>query len=346
MIRRNEPCRICGAKEGYKIGETDYWDLTQSSLIYCHLCRLAQLDPMLTPENTATGCEAYYLDELMRESIKEQERNLIRNYRRGIVFAVDLKRKRFFPAEILEFGPGSGYFLAGMQFVFPACKITVVDIVDEVLRKNREIHGFETIRGNPEDRGILVNRKFDLVIARDILEHVGDIGKMITNTSLLLKPGGLFHFLTPNGYEDLWGHYIFWKNHHKPSELLINHVNYFDGKGLRDLLIENGFSPLEYFTYQLKTTFRGKGWRMNPSMEAAASVKRSAAEFIGKSGKIGREVNFDKKKVLDRWYLNPSMKWLTYLYCLYKHHWWIHLDPSRNIGHEISGLFYNQGANH
>ncbi len=356
LIRREEPCRICGAKEGFKIGEADYWDLQHSSIIYCPSCMLVQLDPMLTAENTATGCSAYYLDELTRESIKEHERNLVRNYRRGVVFAIDLKRKGFSPVDILEFGPGSGYFMAGMQFVFPDCNITVVDIVDDVLRKNRETHGFETIYGSPEDTGILANRKFDLIVARDILEHVTDIGRVISNAALLLKPGGLFHFLTPNGYEDVWGHYIHWKHHHKPSELLINHVNYFDGKGLKDLLLRNAFLSVEYFTYQLKTTFRGKGWRMKQSLEADTSGKRttttpkSNVTGYASSGQAlapDMEVAFDldKTKVLDRWYINPSMKWMTYLYCLYKHHWWIHLYPSRNIGHEISGLFRYQDSN-
>lgn len=345
LIRREEPCRICGTKEGHKIGETDYWDLQHSLLVYCPSCGLAQLDPMLTEESITAGCKAYYLDELARESVKEQERNLLRNYRRGIVFGYHLKRKGYIPREILEFGPGSGYFMAGMQFVFPGSRITVVDIVDEVLKKNREIHEFETLQGTPDDHGILMERKFDLVIARDILEHVRDFGKVIVNIVRLIKPGGLLHLLTPNGYEDLWAHYIHWKNYHEPSELLINHVNYFDGKGLKDFLQKYGFSPLAYYTYQLKTTVRGKGWKNTPSLEATTSVKRNAYGLISRSGSIIPERNFVKNMVLNRWYLKISMKQLTYFYCLLKHHGWIHLDPARNMGHEISGLFLHQTAN-
>jgi 2-polyprenyl-3-methyl-5-hydroxy-6-metoxy-1,4-benzoquinol methylase len=343
QVLRTEPCRICGYKEGLKIGETDYWDLQHSSLIYCPECRLAQLDPMLTPENTATGCTAYYLNEIIRTSKKEQQRNLVRNYRRGIVFAGNLKMKGYSPREILEFGPGSGYFSAGIMRIFPGCKITVVDIVKDVLDKNRDIHGFEVIRGSPEDIEYLENRKFDLVIARDILEHVTDIGRVIKNVSSLLKNGGLFHFLTPNGLEDLWGHYLYWQHHHKPSELLINHVNYFDGKGLLDFLKKNELYPDEYFTYQFKTTLRGKGWRLKSSLEANPSKKMSASEII-KNNEKHSIADFEKKEVLNLWYLNTSLKWLTDLYCIHKHHWWIHFNPVKNTGHEISGLFIHKAA--
>ena len=135
-VTRAEPCRICGSFDATRIGRTDFWDLQQSDIVECNSCKLIQLDPMISARNTAIGCEAYYLKEIFEIPLHEQQRNLLRNYRRGIVFGAFLQKSGFKPATILEFGPGSGYFCAGVQFAFPESRITVVDIVGDVLSLN------------------------------------------------------------------------------------------------------------------------------------------------------------------------------------------------------------------
>ena len=249
--------------------------------------------------------------------------------------------------EILEFGPGSGYFVSGIRHVFPDARITVVDIVDEVLSENKDVHRFEVIKGYPENLSPFTNKKFDLIIARDILEHVSDIGVVIRNVSKLLKENGLFHFLTPNVYEDVWKHYVHWHLDKDPSELLINHVNYFTGKGLLDFLGQNNMHPLKYYTYQLKTTLRGRGWSMMQSQSAAKSIMRPAFETIisSQTGPVPEKKPLNsttfviKENVLDQWYLTTRSKWLTFLYCWYMHEPLVKINPGRNFGHEIFGLF-------
>ncbi|MDP4280849.1 MAG: class I SAM-dependent methyltransferase [Bacteroidota bacterium] len=337
IVSRVEPCRICGNQAGTKIGEVDYWDLQCANLVLCDRCNLIQMDPMLTNESIETGCFAYYLYDCRGTIPEEQARNLLRNYRRGIVFGGSLKKLGFQPASILEFGPGSGYFSAGVRHIFPDSKVTVVDIVDEVLEHNKAVHGFITQKGTPENPGITGNKKFDLIIARDILEHVSDIGKTIESVKNLLNPGGYFHFLTPNGYEDSWGHWLHFKKYGGRSELLINHVNYFDGQGLLDLLRKKDLFPVKYFTLHIKTILRGKGWSEKESITQKSSVRFSALKMLEENH--SPIVSFDKNKILDHWYLRTSHIWLTLAWCRYKHHWLIKLPPSWNRGHEFYGLF-------
>jgi ubiquinone/menaquinone biosynthesis C-methylase UbiE len=330
---------MCGSADAIVIGKTDFWDLQRSDIVKCTSCGLIQLDPMLTAEATETGCNAYMLEELCNTTAKEQERNLIRNWRRGVLFASHIKRRGFHPASILEFGPGSGYFGAGIRHIFPGCRVTVVDIVDDVLRNNREVHGSATFKGTPENIEQIGNQKFDLIIARDIIEHVTDISKVIENVVKHLTENGLFIFITPNGHEDVWGHYIRHKISNKPSELLINHVNYFDGKGLLEYLKKGGLSPFAYYTYQVKTTFRGKGWSMDPKLATAVSQNRSAAEMIRLSNdRIPSSVS-GKKDVFAHWIFTTRLKWITVFYCWYHHFTVIRLNPTLNVGHEIFGLF-------
>lgn len=337
-INRQEPCRICGSFEGIKIAETEFWDLQRCDIVQCTSCWLIQLDPMITIQNTAIGCHAYYLKEILETTVHEQQRNLVRNYRRGIVFGRHLQKRGFHPETILEFGPGSGYFSAGIRFIFPECKITVVDIVEDVLKNNQVVHGYDVYPGSPEYIQLLNDQTFDLIIARDILEHVTDIGMVIRNIAALLNPGGLLHFITPNGKEDVWGHYLNWQFRKKPSELLINHVNYFDGAGLLKYLTDAGFSMDEYYTYQLKYTLRGKGWKCIERLAAPVSTKQNAEGLI-RQQKGKEEGVFNKEDILDEFIFRTKIKWLILLYCEFKHHWLFHLDPRRNIGHEIHGLF-------
>ncbi len=363
-IRRQEPCRLCGSTAGIRVGKVDYWDLCSPDIIRCDECRHMQLDPMLTDAETAAGCRAYYFEELQRVGEKETEKNAERNFRRGVLFGYKLKRRGLLPAQALEMGPGSGYFAAGIKFVFPKLEMTVMDVNAEVLALIREKQGFYTIEGVPEKFTGSCENRFDLVITRDLLEHVADVPAALRNIVRYLVPGGVFHFITPNGQEDVWKHYLAARMEGRPSELLINHVNYFDGKSLRDLLETNGLSAVEYHTYGIKRTLRGNGWKYSPKLMAGTAKGMTVAEFVQRTGgqTDGRTDNFPESPLLSeikdrlfdysiiqndasrpvplkRWYISSRYPRMTWLYCLWHHFVIFRLPPEANVGHEIWGIF-------
>jgi len=338
-VERNECCRICNEKTGEQIAVVDYWDIKTSKLVKCPECSHIQLDPMLTERETSTGCLAYYIEESLRTGKKEQIKNCIRNFRRGVLFGYSLKNKKLSPRHVLELGPGSGYFSTGLQFVFPDLEITVMDINREVLRFNEEHHHYKTIQQIPDNHVAECDGKFDLVIARDIIEHVTDISKVLTNVNRYLAPDGYFHFLTPNGHEDVWKHYLTAILTGSPSELLINHVNYYDGKGLRDLLLQKGFSPVDYYTYNLKTTLRGAGWKKDKKLMSPVSKRTSAGFFITEKAKEAESIDLIKNQVLGQWYIQKKAIWITFVYSIFHHFSIIRINPEFNIGHEIYGLY-------
>lgn len=339
IVSRTEPCRLCGETTGKLISVVDYWDIRKASIIKCEKCGLAQLDPMLTEEDTAKGCLAYYIEETLRTPVSEQRRNLIRNFRRGVVFGYSLSGKGYHPEKVLEFGPGSGYFLEGLKFVFPDMKITVVDINQEVLDLNEKQHGYNTMCLMPETFTESFRGEFDLIIARDLIEHVADISKVFENVAEYLKPGGLFHFITPNGAEDLWKYYLTYKYLKKNPGLLINHVNYFDGKGLREYLEHHNFDPVSYYTYTFKTTFRGEGWKRKRKLMAEVSSETSSGFYINEKISGIRNYSFNKAEILDEWYIGRKIQFITYLVSLFHHSVILRINPRYNKGHEIYGLF-------
>ena len=338
-VIRTENCRLCGEKHGKLISVVDYWDIKTSSIIKCEKCGLSQLDPMLTDAETSKGCLAYYIEESLRCSLHEQKRNLLRNFRRGVVFAYSLKKRNIVPENILEFGPGSGYFLQGIKFVFPKIKITVLDINQEILTLNEKHHQYETIKATPEKHIEELKNKFDLIIARDIIEHVSDISKMLQNVYYYSKPNGLFHFITPNGHEDVWKHYLTYKFKKQNSELLINHVNYFDGKGLLEHLQQHQFSNVDYYTYSLKSTRKGYGWKEKTKLMSTVSTKKESDTYINDKISELQNDDFNKEEILSTWYINDKTKFFTYLVCLYHQSKLFKVNPIHNIGHEIHGLF-------
>ncbi len=239
----------------------------------------------------------------------------------------------------MELGPGSGYFAEGLKFVFPKIEITVMDINMEIINFNQEHHHYKIIHQTPENFLAEYVEKFDLVIARDIIEHVANITNVLKNVNRYLSPNGYFHFITPNGHEDVWKHYLTSILTHSASELLINHVNYFDGKGLKKLLNREGFTPLDYYTYKIKTTMRGRGWKNNKKLMSPVSTRKNSDFFIRKKIVEIPNGEFVKEKILDKWYIQNKAKWLTYIYSMYQHFSIIRIDPELNIGHEIYGLY-------
>lgn len=336
---REENCTICNEKRGLIIGTVDYWDIKTSHLVRCSNCNHIQLDPMLTDEETAKGCYAYYIEETLRTSAHEQQRNCVRNFRRGVIFGHSLKRKKISPRSVLELGPGSGYFLAGLQFVFPNIEITVMDINEEILNFNKNHHHYKTILAVPDIFAPECESKFDLIIGRDILEHVSNVSNVISNVQKYLIVGGHFHFITPNGHEDVWKHYLTHLIAKMPSELLINHVNYFDGRGLNNLLQKNGLIPIQYYTYRIKTTLKGRGWKISKKGMSSVSKKKNANLFIHKKVHEIDVKEVVKSDLLNQWYIRKEAPWLTYIYSIYQHGNIFKINPNRNIGHEIFGLF-------
>ena len=338
-IEREENCRICNEIIGEQIAVVDYWNIKTSRLIKCPKCNHIQIDPMLNDTETSKGCFAYFIEESLRTNQEEQFRNCGRNFRQGVVFGYSLKRKKITPHFVLELGPGSGYFFAGLKFVFPNIEVTAMDINIEVLNFNQKHHQCKIIQEISDNFLSQFEGKFDLVIARDIIEHVSDISKVLTNVNQYLTPNGYFHFITLNGHEDVWKHYLTSILANSTSELLINHVNYFDGKGLKEVLIQKGFRVVNYYNYQFKFTLCGSGWKKNKKLMSPVSKRTNADLLIKNKGVEISNIEFIKENILDKWYIQHKAKWITFLYSLYHHFTIIKISPELNIGHEIYGLF-------
>lgn len=82
-----------------------------------------------------------------------------------------------------------------------------------------------------------INQKFDVVVAKHVLEHITEADQFLGKISHVLKPGGYFLTACPNNYSLM--HWIFRDRWYGlcPSQ----HVWQFTPKSLSALLVRNGF---------------------------------------------------------------------------------------------------------
>lgn len=119
-----------------------------------------------------------------------------------IVQKIDLKDKK-----ILDVGAGEGVWLGQFaQYTSPQNVYgteydpqQVVDMQDENSEVRSKYHiPRENIINCPAERLDFVDNSFDIVFSNEVLEHVNDDRKAVSEAIRVLKPGGKFIVFTPN----------------------------------------------------------------------------------------------------------------------------------------------------
>ena len=113
--------------------------------------------------------------------------------------------------EILEIGCGEGGNLK--PFLDKGCKVTGVDILESKIRNAEKFfEGHENrdnlslIASDIYDPPAELNREFDIIVMRDVLEHIHDHEKFLKYVKKFLKPGGYFFLGFPPWQNPFGGH--------------------------------------------------------------------------------------------------------------------------------------------
>lgn len=114
-----------------------------------------------------------------------------------------------------------------------------VDISSSGVQTLREL-GFNVLEGNVEE--VTIGRKFDVVIAGDIIEHLSNAGKFLENVKKHLNPDGVLIIHTPNPFGITKFFHILFRNY---AEVNPDHVCYYDILTLKQLLNRHGFQIVE-----------------------------------------------------------------------------------------------------
>jgi ubiquinone/menaquinone biosynthesis C-methylase UbiE len=96
---------------------------------------------------------------------------------------------------LLEIGCGRQVF--GSEYYSRAAKKVGIDLEAEAIKENETLDS--VVCGSIEHMPFPDN-SFDIVIAQWVLEHVADAAKTAKEVARVLKPGGVFLFITPNAW--------------------------------------------------------------------------------------------------------------------------------------------------
>ncbi|MGH2704393.1 MAG: class I SAM-dependent methyltransferase [Actinomycetota bacterium] len=120
-------------------------------------------------------------------------------------------------------------------------------VAHDVVGVDRDIEAVETLRergneivvGDGED--LRLERRFDLVFAGELIEHLENFRGFLDGVRRHLEPGGLFVLTTPN----VFGFSNFVYRLFKNAPLNAEHTCWFCEDSIRQLLERNGFEVLE-----------------------------------------------------------------------------------------------------
>lgn len=190
----NNPCCVCDSTKSSLLFETEfpqYGYPGSFAVRCCDRCGLLFNSPRVSDDALSTLYDAgYYFHQ--RDDASEIQR-IVPMYRR-VSFLVE---QRVPCKNALEIGSGNGYLVALMQQM--GWTIHGVDLSPIAVARSEETFGVKTFLGDLEEFAETVMQpRYDLVLAIDLIEHIGDPSAFMEGLRRVVKPGGLVYVDTPN----------------------------------------------------------------------------------------------------------------------------------------------------
>jgi ubiquinone/menaquinone biosynthesis C-methylase UbiE len=120
----------------------------------------------------------------------------IKEWRDKIFFKKLLKEIQKNDIDVLDIGGGTGWLLTLLKKTDKRIRKTQVVDIDKKAKKIAEQHGHEYYEGSIET--FVSDKKFDLILMLNLIEHVADPLAVLKNAESLLQTGGLIVIKTPN----------------------------------------------------------------------------------------------------------------------------------------------------
>lgn len=149
------------------------------------------------------------------------------------LFLAEIQRLR--PRSVVDLGCGNGLLLSEVQARCPEAHLCGIDFSEPLLAADRRAHPAIAWHrydlDGPCDFPAELLGSFDVVIASEIIEHLGDPLAFLGNAARLAKPdAGTLLLSTQSGR--VW-----------ETERLVGHRRHFSAEAMRDLLHRAGWRP-------------------------------------------------------------------------------------------------------
>jgi len=156
--------------------------------------------------------------------------------------------------KVLEIGCGRGFYLKTLIDIWPMLEVVGVDLNERYLSLAKKFIRNDKVKLLKADATNLpfANKTFDRIIASEVLEHIRDDEKAISEMYRVLRPGGIAIVTVPNrNYPFCWDplNWVLERtfNWHIPSNIWwlagiwADHVRLYDEEELRNEIEKAGF---------------------------------------------------------------------------------------------------------
>lgn len=180
--------------------------------------------------------ESYYRKWLCDQYVFNEERKYVVKSYLKMLLSVRQNVNR-----ILDIGCGFGYFLkACIENGIP--EVYGVDISNLAIKKSQAMEKAKVIILDfSKEKSPFESNFFDTVTAFDVIEHIENEDFFVKEVYRILKPGGIFFLITPNG--DSWPRDIYMKLIYGRDDP--THINVQGWRHWETLLRGNGFNRME-----------------------------------------------------------------------------------------------------
>ncbi|AWN40931.1 class I SAM-dependent methyltransferase [Methylobacterium durans] len=187
-------CNLCGSREAVTVAETDRRLKTLRS-IACTECGLIRTDPMPTPAELAEYYANAYRADYQLAFAGGPPRHHLNRSAREAAFRADLLAPMLRPgARVLDFGSGSGEFLAAVRA--RGCEAIGVEPGRDYAAYARQTHGVEVLDDAGDER--FEPGYFDVITTHHVMEHLRDPADVMERLARWLKPDGVLYAAVPN----------------------------------------------------------------------------------------------------------------------------------------------------
>ncbi|MCH2170485.1 class I SAM-dependent methyltransferase [Myxococcota bacterium] len=242
MGARPRHCLACGSSD------TEYWahawdaEYRTSDDRYqfhrCGGCGVLFIDPVPRDRLREIYPPSYYAFEAPRGGLINRVKNWLDRRLMGEIL-------EGLPGEelaVLDIGGGAGWQMNGLSEMDPRVRFTQVVDIDPEAEERARRNGHDYFPGTIEE--FEVNRRFDLVLMLNLIEHVEDPHAVLAKVASLLSPGGRALVKTPN-FES-WDARVFrhanWGGYHCPRHWVLFERNNFTALAERAGLGVKSFS--------------------------------------------------------------------------------------------------------
>jgi len=257
-----EPCDVCGAPGPFEAVVTiSLCGVFDAEVCRCPRCGFRQIRPRLTPDELRALYPEGYFDPAQAIGYAAYAREQQRAEREAWFLASVVRRLGARP-RVLEVGCALGFTLDALHRFVP-CEVTGVDVSAFAARFAERAFGLNVRSGTLEEARF-PDASFDLIVQKDLLEHVLRPREHLAETFRVLAPGGLVWLVTPNGETNVrpLARRAREEQAAQSGKLAMidqGHLSFFGRAHLERLFRETGFEILSLRTIHLKRGLRALG---------------------------------------------------------------------------------------